>query len=115
MSERKTRKHPQYTIEQKNEIIKAYLRQEIRMLEVTKRYDINKGVFQRWLKQYRQFGTAVDGRGKATKSKSPYKGRPKKIDFESMTKEELIEYIKVGEEIKKVIAYLRKQRKNTTS
>ncbi|PKK92795.1 MAG: hypothetical protein CVV61_07925 [Tenericutes bacterium HGW-Tenericutes-6] len=115
MRERKTRKHPQYTIEEKNKIVKAYLSQEMRMIEVTKFYDVNKGVFQRWIKQFRQFGTAVDGRGKANKSKAPHKGRPRKIDLESMTKEELIEYIKVGEEIKKTVAYLSKQRKNITS
>ena len=109
MSERKTRKHPQYSIEQKNGIVKAYLNQEIRVIEITQRYDINKGVLLRWVKQYQQFGTTVDNRGRANKRDNPRKGRPKKIDLESMTKEELIEYIKVGEAIKKAVAYLRKR------
>ena len=109
MSERKTRKHPQYAIEQKNEIVKAYLDQEIRLIEITRRYDIDKRVVLRWVKQYRQFGTAVDGRGRASKKGNPRIGRPKNIDFEAMTKEELIAYIKVGEAIKKAVAYLRKR------
>ena len=109
MSERKTRKHPKYTIEQKNEILKAYLNQEIRVIEIAQRYDIDKGVLRRWVKQYHQYGTAVDNRGRASKKDNPRKGRPKKTDLESMTKEELIEYIKVGEAIKKAVAYLRKR------
>lgn len=115
MSERKTRKRPQYSIEQKNGMVKAYLCQEIRLSEIIRRYDIDKSSFLLWLKQYRQFGTAVDGRGRATKNQSPQKGRPKRTDYESMTKEELIEYIRVGEEIKKAVAYLRKQKKNIAS
>jgi predicted house-cleaning NTP pyrophosphatase (Maf/HAM1 superfamily) len=53
----------------------------------------------------------VDGRGKG----GSHVGRPKKFDFESMSKEELIQYIKVGEEIKKAAAYLRKQKKSIKS
>lgn len=109
MSERKTRKHPQYTIEQKNAIVKSYLNQEMGWCETLQRYDINNGVFQRWLRQYRQHGTTIDNRGRGSKRNIPGIGRPKSINFELMTKEELIEYIKVGEAIKKAVAYLRKR------
>lgn len=109
MSERKTRKHPKYTIEQKNEIVKAYLNQESGWGETLRRYDINNGVFQKWFKQYQQHGTTIDNRGRGSKRGIPRIGRPKKIDLEAMTKEELIEYIKVGEAIKKAVAYLRKR------
>ena len=115
MSERKTRKHPQYTIEQKNEIVRSYLDGEIAWMKIRQQYDINNGVLGRWIKQYRQYGTTVDNRGRGTKLEAPSKGRPKKIDFESMSKEDLIKYIKSGEDIKKAVAYLTKQSKNIGS
>lgn len=115
MSERKTRKHPQYTIEQKNEIVKAYLNGEIPWKRIREQFDINNGVLERWIRQYREFGTTVDNRGRGTKIEIPNKGRPKKIDFESMSKEDLLKYIKSGEDIKKAVAYLIKQNKNIKS
>ena len=112
MSERKTRKHPHYTIEQKNEIVKVYLDGEMTWMKIREQFDINNGVLGRWIKQYREHGTTVDNRGRGTKFEIPNKGRPKKIDFESMSKEDLLKYIKSGEDIKKVVAYLTKQSKN---
>ena len=100
MSERKTRKHPQYTIEQKNEIVRSYLDGEMAWMKIRQYYDMNSGVLERWIKQYRAYGTTVDNRGRGTKLEVPRKGRPRKINFESMSKEDLLKYIKSGEEIK---------------
>lgn len=112
MSERKTRKHPQYTIEQKNEILKVYFSKEVSRSQLEKQFDIDHSVFRRWIKQYREFGTTIDRRGKTTKVTNPNKGRPKKVNLYSMSREELLTYIKSGEDIKKAMAYLRKQNKN---
>ncbi len=115
MSERKTRKHPKYSIEQKNEIVRKYLDKALSQSNIVRQFDIHHSTLQKWVKQYRGCGTTFDNRGKASKKGLPNIGRSKKIDFESMTKEELISYIKVGEEIKKAVAYLRKQKKNIKS
>jgi transposase-like protein len=112
LNNRKTRKHPQYTIEQKNEILTTYFNKEVSRIQLEKQFDIGHSVFKKWVQQYREFGTTVDNRGRGTKSEIPSKGRPKKIDFESMSREELIKYIKSGEDIKKAVAYLNKQNKN---
>ena len=34
-------------------------------------------MLQRWIEQYRKFGTCVDNRGKATHLDNPSKGRPR--------------------------------------
>jgi transposase-like protein len=113
--ERKTRKHRQYTIEEKNEIVEMYLSGKTKGLDaLAKDLDIWHGMIQRWIKQYREFGTTVDRRGKTTKNDRSNIGRPKKpMKLEDMSKEELIEHIKMLEDIKKVAAYLKQQRKNT--
>jgi transposase-like protein len=115
LSERKTRKHPQYTIEQKKEILTTYFNKEVSRSQLEKQFDMGHSVFKNWVKQYREFGTTVDNRGRGTKKEIPSKGRPKKMDFESMSKEDLLKYIKSGEEIKKALAYLKKQSKNIKS
>ena len=113
--ERKTRKHRQYTIEEKNEIIEMYLSGQSAGIEaLAKDLDVTNSMIERWIKQYQEFGTTVDRRGKGTKEEIPNKGRPKKpMKLEDMTKEELIEHIKMLEDIKKVAAYLKHQNKNT--
>lgn len=113
--ERKTRKHRQYTIEEKNEIVEMYLSGETKGCQaLAKDLDKDSKDIRRWVKQYQEFGTTVDRRGKGTKEEIPNKGRPKKpMKLEDMTKEELIEHIKMLEDIKKVAAYLKHQNKNT--
>lgn len=113
--ERKTRKHRHYTIEEKNEIVQMYLNGETAGLDtMAKDLDVHGSVVRRWIRQYQEFGTTVDGRGRGTKEEVPNKGRPKKpVRLEDMSKEELIEHIKMIEDIKKVAAYLRQQKKNT--
>jgi len=113
--ERKTRKHRQYTIEEKNEIIEMYLSGQTAGIEtLAKDLDVANSVVERWIKQYQEFGTTVDRRGKGTQREIPNKGRPKKpMKLEDMSKEQLIEHIKMIEDIKKVTAYLKQQKKNT--
>ena len=113
--ERKTKKHRQYTIEEKNEIVEMYLSGESKGLgSLAKDLDIRHSMIQRWIKQHQEFGTTVDRRGNGTKEEVPNKGRPKKpMKLEDMSKDELIEHIKMIEDIKKVAAYLKQQKKNT--
>lgn len=113
--ERKTRKHRQYSIEEKNEIIEMYLSGQTAGLNtLAKDLDTYKSVMRGWVKQYQEFGTTVDRRGNGTKEEVPNKGRPKKpMKLEDMSKDELIEHIKMIEDIKKVAAYLKQQKKNT--
>lgn len=115
LSERKTKKHRQYTIDEKNEIVQMYLSGESKGIEsLAKDLDIYNGMIERWIKQYQEFGTTVDRRGKSTKDQVPNKGRPKKqIKLEDMSKEQLIEHVRMIEDIKKAAAYLKKQKKNT--
>lgn len=106
------RSHPKYSIEQKNEIVIAYLNDELSQSQIEKQFDIVHSSLQAWVKQYREFGTTVDRRGAPKKLKEK-KTRVKKLELNSMNKEELIQYIQSGEAIKKAVAYLRKQKKNT--
>jgi len=112
---RKTIKHKVYSIEEKNKIVRRYLSGEMRTSDCTREYDIaNKSVLYRWERQYKKFGTVVDYRGK-NKSGGKKRGRPKKTDIKSLNKEELIAIIRVYEDIKKAVAYLRRQRKSIKS
>jgi hypothetical protein len=86
--------------------------------EILRAYSIGHGSdLQKWIKQYKTYGTCVDRRGKATKIETPKKGRPRKTPertLEEYSKEELIERCRMLEDIKKSMAYLvnQKQKKN---
>jgi transposase-like protein len=99
-----------YLIEEKNKIVEEYLNGDTCWEEILRKYQISStSVFRRWVKQYRETGTTYDKRGKG----SP--GRPKKLSSlnpEEMTREELIQYVKAVEDIKKFMAYQKKQNKN---
>jgi hypothetical protein len=53
-------------------------------------------------------GRIIDGRGRNVDG-GKKKGRPKSVKLEDMNKEELIKYIKMIENIKKAMAYLRER------
>jgi transposase-like protein len=113
MKERITLKHKVYTIEEKNEIVKEYIEGKIRRNECLRKYDIsNNSVLNHWKKQYLKYGTTIDNRGKGSKGKGNF-NKSKRINPEEMTREELIEYVKAVEDIKKVMVCLNKQKKNT--
>lgn len=108
------RKYPKYTIEEKNKIVEEYLSGDTRTTDLLKKYMIcDRSVLARWVEQYRETGTTYDNRGKGKHKRA---GRPKKtktLNPEDMTREELIEYVKALEDIKKYLAYQEKQKKNT--
>jgi len=112
---RKTKKHKVYSIEEKNQIVKEYLDGGIRRNEILRKYDIAcPAVLKRWVTHVKTYGTVVDRRGRNTPGMKP-KGRKKKINLNSLSKAELISIIEVYEDIKKMIAYLRRQKRNIKS
>ena len=114
---RKSIKHKIYTTEEKIQIALLYIDNHIGIYEIVRKYDLaDNKVLHRWVKQYLETGTIVEKRGRGTKLEFPSKGRPKKYPekpFEEMTKEELIERLRMYEDIKKSLACLdEKQKKN---
>ena len=103
------KKYPKYSIEEKNKIVEEYLEGLISRKSLLEKNQIaSSSMLSRWVRQYRETGTTYDTRGKT--------GRPKKtgsLNPEEMTREELIEYVKAVEDIKKFMAYQKKQKKNT--
>ena len=114
----KNKTHKKYTIEEKNQIVKLYLDRHMGVTEIVIKYDLaDKKTLFRWSKQYKEFGTCVDRRGKSTKIENSKKGRPRKLPertLEEYSKEELIQRCRMLEDIKKSMAYLvnQKQKKN---
>ena len=110
--------HKKYSIEEKNQIVLLYLDRHMGLNQIVRKYDLaDKNVLLRWVKQYKEFGTCVDRRGKATKIETSKKGRPRKTPertLEEYSKEELIQRCRMLEDIKKSMAYLvsQKQKKN---
>ena len=114
---RKTKKHKVYTNEEKIQIVLLYLDRHMGASQIVREYDLaNYNVLYRWVKQYNESGTIVEMRGKGTKYEFPNKGRPRKTlekTLEEMSKEELIERVRLLEDIKKSLACLdEKQKKN---
>lgn len=104
---RKTEKHTKYTIDEKNQIVKKYLNGEMGYKKITRLYDLpSSGTLCKWVKQYRENGTVLDNRGKTFKDKGNFVKR-KRLIPEQMSREELIEYVKATEDIKKLMAFLK--------
>jgi|LGVF01.2.fsa_nt_gb transposase-like protein len=117
MKQRKTIKHKQFSIEEKNQIVLLYFDHHMGASNIFKEYNIvNKSVFWVWVNQYKEFGTCIDRRGKGTKKEFPNKGRPKKYveNLEELNKEQLIEKVRMYQDIKKSLVYLMKQQSNNT-
>ncbi len=109
MNSRKTIKHKAFSIIEKNQIVLLYLDGHMSYKEITKEYDLSsRGTLSAWLKQHQEHGTCVDNRGRGTKEEVPNKGRPRKHleNFEQLSKEQLIEKLRLYEDIKKSLAYL---------
>lgn len=112
---RKTKKHKVFSIEEKNQIVLLYFDRHMGRAEIMKAYDIASfSVLHRWITQYKEYGTCVDKRGKATKKEAPTKGRPRKYNenLEDLTKEQLIERINLYKDIKKSLTYLKSEQQN---
>ena len=112
---RKTIKHKVYTTEEKIQIALLYLDHHMGVSQIVREYDLaNKDVLYRWVKQYKETGTIIETRGRGTKVEIPNKGRPRKTPektLEEMSKEELIERVRMLEDIKKSLACLDEQQK----
>ena len=83
--------------------------------EILRTFNIpGDGMLQRWIEQYRKFGTCVDNRGKATHLDNPNKGRPRhsKTAYKDMSKEELIKELEFRDELKNFLVYLNQQNKD---
>ena len=111
------RKHKVYTTEEKIQIALLYIDHHMGVIQIVREYDLaNAKVLYRWVKQYLETGTIVETRGRGTKFEVPNKGRPRKHlekPLKEMTKEELIERLRMYEDIKKSLACLdEKQKKN---
>ena len=114
---RKAIKHKVYTTDEKIQIALLYIDNHMGIYEIVRKYDLSDNkVLHRWVKQYLETGTIVEKRGRGTKLDFPNKGRPRKYPekpFEEMTKDELIERLRMYEDIKKSLACLdEKQKKN---
>jgi transposase-like protein len=108
---RKTKKHKVYTIKEKNQIVIEYLDGQTSRENIKRKYDIaSDSVFHRWVKQYRENGTTSDSRG----GNNPNFGKHlrKKLNPEEMSHQELVEYVKAVEDIKKSMVFLKQQKKN---
>lgn len=107
---RTSQKHATYTIEEKNKIVEKYLNGEMGYVKITRYYDLpSSSTLSYWVRQYRKNGTLKDNRGKSSKRNYI---RNKKIIPEQMSHEELIEYVKATEDIKKLMVFLKHQKKN---
>lgn len=112
---RKTIKHKVYTTEEKIQIALLYIDHHMGTYEIVRKYDLaDNKVLYRWVKQYKETGTIIETRGHGTKAEFPNKGRPSikpKKTLEEMTREELIERVRMLEDIKKSLACLDEQQK----
>ena len=112
---RKTKKHKIFSIKEKNKLVLLYLDRHQGLTQILRENGIkHKQMFYNWVSQYKEFGTCIDRRGKGTRKDIPNKGRPRKyhVNLEDLTKNQLIERIKMYEDIKKSVAYLIKEQQN---
>ncbi len=107
--------HPKYTNEEKEKIALLYLNHEMGTSQIVREFNLaNNKVLLRWAKMYKAYGCIFETRGKTTKN-SPNKGRPRKYPekpLEELSKEELIERVRMLEDIKKSLVYLSSQKPN---
>lgn len=95
-------KYKSHSKEFKLKVTKEYL-DGGRLVELTRKYEINKSQILHWKKQYEEFGDFPDGRGKSKIV------RPKSKDTSKMTKDEYIRYLEMENDILKLIRSLNKK------
>jgi len=109
MKERKTIKHAVYTLEEKEKILDLYLSGESSANELARDYDLgDPKKLRKWRDMKLKHGQLIDQRGRSIKGITR-KGRPKSVNILDMNKDELIKHIRMIEDIKKAMAYLRKR------
>ena len=105
--------HAKYTNAEKEKIVLLYLNQEMGPTQIVLQFDLaDTNVLYRWVEIYKKYGCIIETRGKATKFNNPNKGRPRKHPekpLEELSKEELIERVRMLEDIKKSLVYLTRQ------
>ena len=111
--------HKKYTNEEKEKIVLLYLNHEMGLRQIVRTYDVaSDSAFYKWVNNYKKNGCIIDGRGKATKLNNPRKGRPRKNlekPLEELSKQELIERVRMLEDIKKSLVYLMSQNLKTNT
>lgn len=111
--------HTKYTNEEKEKIVLLYLNYEMGPSQIIREFDLpGFNTLYRWVGTYKKYGCIIETRGRATKLNNPNKGRPSKFPekpLEELSKEELIEKVRLLEDIKKSLVYLSSQQpdKNT--
>ena len=108
--------HTKYTNEEKEKIVLLYLNHEMGVRQIVREFKLysDQAVY-RWVKIYKKYGHIIETRGKATKFNTPNKGRPRKHlekPLEELSKAELIERVRMLEDIKKSLVYLTSQQSN---
>ena len=108
--------HTKYTNEEKEKIVLLYLNHEMGTMQIVREFNLScNKVLYRWVKIYKKYGHIIETRGKATKFNTPNKGRPRKHlekPLEELSKAELIERVRMLEDIKKSLVYLTSQQPN---
>lgn len=108
--------HAKYTNEEKERIVLLYLNHQMGVRQIVREFKLysDRAVY-RWVKIYKKYGHIIETRGKATKFNTPNKGRPRKHPektLEELSKAELIERVRMLEDIKKSLVYLTSQQPN---
>jgi transposase-like protein len=101
-------KYKRYSSELKEAVVKEYLAGATPK-DIWQKYEIKKDRVFSWTEKWREHGCFPDGRGKGTHRR---KGRTKipRVDESKMTKDELIEYLRMQLEIKKYLAFYEKRK-----
>jgi|SRR5665647_262223 len=94
-----------YPEEFKMQVVKDYL-SGTKHNEVIRKYCIGRTRLQKWTKQYKDTGRCEDRSGKNNKGAS----RPRKVDPETMTREEYIQYLEMENDILKQLSSLNSSR-----
>ncbi len=96
-----------WTKNQKIEIVKFY--KENGSQKAIEQYRVSRATLGRWNNEYKH---NLLSNSKSGRTKGIGQGRPKSnFDYESMTREELIERLKIGDSVKKILPSL-KEKKN---
>ena len=108
--------HIKYTNEEKEKIVLLYLNHQMGVRQIVREFKLyGDQALYRWVKIYKKYGSIIETRGKATKLNNPNKGRPRKHfekTLEELSKDELIERVRMLEDIKKSLVYLTSQQPN---
>lgn len=110
---RRTKKHAIYTLEEKEIILELYMSGQKNAKELDLEYGLDQyRRIYKWRDMKLKYGKIVDRRGQKVEGGKPKGRKPKSLKFEDMTREELIQELEMRDDLKKAMAYLRKQEKN---